>query len=105
MGKVPATEFKAKCLALMDRVVERRETFVITKRGKPVARLVPVDAPKTSILGALEGRFRAVGDIVRSPLTDDQWDEIARPRTERGDRGRDEPPGRPRSRKVRRRTR
>ena len=43
MAKVPATEFKAKCLELMDRVSERHETFIITKRGRPVAKLVPVE--------------------------------------------------------------
>ena len=36
MAQVPATEFKAKCLQLMDRVAERRETFVITKHGRLV---------------------------------------------------------------------
>jgi prevent-host-death family protein len=41
---VPATEFKAKCLELMDRVAEGRETYVITKRGRPVAKLVTADA-------------------------------------------------------------
>jgi len=44
MGNVPATEFKAKCLELMDRVAERRETFVITKRGKPSGQARPCGA-------------------------------------------------------------
>ena len=44
MTNIPATEFKAKCLALMDRVAERQESYVITKRGKPVARLVPLES-------------------------------------------------------------
>jgi prevent-host-death family protein len=53
LASVPATEFKAKCLELMDRVAERRESFVITKRGKPVARLVPVERkPQDSIFGS-----------------------------------------------------
>ncbi len=41
---IPASEFKATCLALLDRVAARRESFVISKRGKPVARLVPLEA-------------------------------------------------------------
>jgi prevent-host-death family protein len=39
--KVPAAEFKAKCLALIDRVRDRGEAITITKRGRVVARLVP----------------------------------------------------------------
>jgi prevent-host-death family protein len=41
---VPAAEFKAKCLALIDRVRERGEPITITKRGRVVARLVPAGA-------------------------------------------------------------
>lgn len=41
---IPATVFKATCLALLDRVADRRESFVITKRGKAVAKLVPLSA-------------------------------------------------------------
>lgn len=83
MGRVAATEFKAKCLELMDRVAERSESFVITKRGKPVARLGPVEekTPK-SILGALRGVASETGDLV-SPLlpanawgTLREWDEL-----------------------------
>ena len=40
--RVPAGEFKAKCLALFDKVDEHKQTFVVTKRGRPVARIVPV---------------------------------------------------------------
>ena len=53
---IPATEFKATCLALLDRVAERRESFVITKRGKPVAKLVPLAATKQkrkSLIGSV----------------------------------------------------
>ena len=84
MAQVGATEFKARCLELMDRVAERRETYVITKRGKPVAKLVPADPPasRKSILGCLEGQFVAVGDIVSSSLSDEQWAELARQRDE-----------------------
>jgi len=49
---IPATEFKARCLALLDEVAQRRETLVVTKRGKPVARVVPVDEPQ-SLLGSV----------------------------------------------------
>jgi prevent-host-death family protein len=96
MASVPATEFKAKCLELMDRVAERRETFVITKRGKPVAKLVPVERePKDSIFGWLRGRAEVVGDIMGPAVppeaweTLEEWDELNVPgRPPRGRRGR-----------------
>lgn len=98
MSKVAATEFKAKCLELMDRVAQRRETFVITKRGKPVARLVPVERrPKDSIFGWLRGRAEVVGDIMGPVVSPEawetlkEWDELHAP---------DRPPGRRRGRKA-----
>ncbi|MEX1140882.1 MAG: type II toxin-antitoxin system Phd/YefM family antitoxin [Thermoleophilaceae bacterium] len=42
---VPAGEFKAKCLKLLDEVAETGETIVVTKRGKPVARVGPLEPP------------------------------------------------------------
>lgn len=51
---VSAAEFKAKCLALFDEVESRRRTFVVTKRGRPVARVVPLKAKDTrSLRGSL----------------------------------------------------
>ena len=74
MAKIPATEFKAKCLELMDRVAERRESFVITKHGKPVARLVPMDRkPKDSIFGWLRGEAWELGDIVAPAASPEEW--------------------------------
>lgn len=43
--RVSASQFKARCLALLDRVAQQRAEYVVTKRGRPVARLVPLDAP------------------------------------------------------------
>lgn len=61
MREISASEFKAKCLALLDDV--DAEGIVITKRGKPVAKLVPIK-PKTSghLIGALKGRIRVDPD-------------------------------------------
>lgn len=42
---VAASEFKAKCLGLLDQVADSGETIVVTKRGRPVARLMPLDEP------------------------------------------------------------
>ena len=53
---IPAGEFKAKCLKLLDEVAEKRETLVITKHGKPVAQLVPMPARENSF-GARQNVF------------------------------------------------
>ena len=99
MGNVPATEFKAKCLELMDRVAERRETFVITKRGKPVAKLVPVERkPKESIFGWMRGKATIRGDIVSPTMLDveaeilKEWEELNAPDEPRGQPHRRKPP-------------
>lgn len=74
MPKIGATEFKARCLELMDRVSERRETYVITKRGRPVARLSPPEAPAPrSIFGCMAGRTEVVGDIEKPLFSDAEW--------------------------------
>jgi prevent-host-death family protein len=84
MPRIAATQFKAKCLELMDRVCERRESYVITKHGRPVAKLVPADRPRSrSVLGALEGRFQSEGDLVASARTDREWDDLAKAKVSR----------------------
>ena len=71
-GTIGATEFKARCLELMDRVAATGNPVVITKRGRPVARLVPVQQRPRSIVGALKGHARIRGDIVSS--IDIRWE-------------------------------
>ena len=55
--QVGAAVFKARCLELMDRVRETREEYVVTKHGRPVAKLVPYDPPARprSFFGAMRG--------------------------------------------------
>lgn len=61
--EVAAGEFKAKCLQLMDEVNSQGVELVITKRGKPVAKLVPVDPPATDTLwGSMKDRTRIAAD-------------------------------------------
>lgn len=72
MKTVKASEFKAKCLKLMDEVAETGEEVVITKNGKPVTRLVPYRTPIASLFGAHRGRIHSTGDVV-SPV-DESWD-------------------------------
>lgn len=68
---IPAGEFKAKCLKLLDQVAEGRETLVITKHGRPVAQLVPMP-PERSLYGAMRGSVTIHGDII-SPL-ENEWE-------------------------------
>ena len=58
-----ASEFKAKCLALMDEIAESGEEIVITKRGKPVARLAPCEGKPRTLFGA-GGEVAIHGDII-----------------------------------------
>jgi prevent-host-death family protein len=71
---IKASEFKAKCLALMDEVERTGEPLVITKKGKPVAELVPHRASRPKALGLLKDRLFITGDII-SPI-DVEWDAM-----------------------------
>lgn len=60
---IGAGDFKAKCLRLIDDVADKHRALVITKRGRPVARLVPL-APSRALFGAMAGSVREEADIV-----------------------------------------
>ena len=70
---IAAGEFKAKCLKMLDEVEVKRKTLVITKRGRPVAQVLPMP-PKKELFGAMRGSGVIVGDIV-SPLESD-WEAL-----------------------------
>jgi len=70
---IPAGQFKARCLALLDLVNSSHQVVTITKRGRPVARLVPLEVEKPQkLFGMLAGHVVAEGDIV-SP-TGERWE-------------------------------
>ena len=73
MKKIGAGEFKAHCLTLMEDVRSTREPLVITKRGKPVAKLVPLDDAKDEFFDRLKGVIKIVGDI-ESPIEYGAWE-------------------------------
>jgi prevent-host-death family protein len=75
MKNIPAGEFKAKCLHVIDEVQRLRIPIVITKRGKPVAKLVPLDEHQESFVGSMKGTMEIVGDIV-API-DVKWEADA----------------------------
>lgn len=71
---IPAGEFKAKCLGLLDDVSRTGESLVITKHGKPVARLIPIQPVVEVVRKSI--RFSIAGDIVE-PLDADDWGDLA----------------------------
>ena len=75
---IPAGQFKAQCLAIMDEVQAKRQAVVITKRGKPVAKLVPVVKEKDEIFGFMKGKgtVEIKGDIVSPVLTPEEWGDL-----------------------------
>jgi prevent-host-death family protein len=76
MKTMAAGEFKARCLQVMEQVRKTRTPLVITKRGKPVAKLVPLDEPASPIFNSLKGKIEILGDIV-SPVTPlEDWEGL-----------------------------
>ena len=74
MHTIQASEFKAKCLALMDEVARTGQAIVVTKNGRPVAELHPHRPPRArSLIGLQKGRIAIKGDIV-SPVGARLWD-------------------------------
>jgi prevent-host-death family protein len=76
MKEMPAGEFKARCLTVMDDVNKTREPVLITKRGRPVAKLVPADRAEQDFIGRLEGRIRITGDIESPIEPPDAWEGL-----------------------------
>ncbi len=72
---MPAGEFKARCLEVMDRVKLKRTEVVVTKHGKPVARLVPMESNGPELFGFLAGSVTYHADIVGP--TGEVWDAEA----------------------------
>jgi prevent-host-death family protein len=73
MGTIAAAEFKAKCLHVLDEVEKTREPITVTKRGRPVARIVPIPAEPHSLFGIAEGTiiYNADDDLLS---TGEAWD-------------------------------
>lgn len=72
MRIIKASEFRAKCLKIMDEVAATSETVVITKHGVPVAELVPAKRRPESLFGAMKGSVVYMGDLVSS--IDEKWE-------------------------------
>ena len=79
VNTINASDFKARCLAILDRVHETGERLVILKRGRPVAELSSVIGEGSAYPQAeLEGTVTIVGDVVGPVLPEDHWDSLKR---------------------------
>lgn len=72
MSTIQASEFKARCLALMDDVARTGETLVITKNGRPVAELRPYSGGRTTSPFGLHKDIEIRADVL-SPIDEDAW--------------------------------
>lgn len=67
MKQMPVGAFKARCLAVMKKIQATGEPVVLTRRGEPIVKVVPVDRAKKDIFGFMTGKVKIVGDI-ESPI-------------------------------------
>ena len=71
---MPAGEFKARCLRVMEQVSRTRRPVTITKRGRPIARLVPIGTDSQPFLDSLRSRIAIVGDLTKAPMPPGPWE-------------------------------
>ena len=72
MKTIKASEFKARCLALMDDVAQTGEEIVVTKNGRPVSRLVPIRQRPRQLYGLHRGMWQLKDDLVEP--VNEQWE-------------------------------
>jgi prevent-host-death family protein len=70
-----AGKFKAQCLSVIDDVHDLKEEVVITKHGKPMAKLIPIKRGSAGIFGAMRGLGRITGDLVEPITLPEDWDQ------------------------------
>ena len=71
MQKIPAAQFKSKCLAVMEQVAESGRPVVVTKHGKSVVQIIPAQSDQNDIFGFLAGKGKIIGDLeITIPLSD-----------------------------------
>ena len=78
METIAISKFKATCLSLLDRVKKTGQPLVITKRGEPIAQVIPPEPPESSeedTFGCMASTLEITGDIVE-PLGEDDWEVL-----------------------------
>ncbi len=73
MKRMPAGEFKARCLRVMEEVKTYRVPVLITKKGKPVAKLVPPDEQTSDVFGCMAGTAEIAGDVEAPVVSARSW--------------------------------
>jgi prevent-host-death family protein len=73
MKKIRASAFKARCLAIMDKIQSTGEPVIVTKRGAPVVKVIPVQATDGELFGFMAGKFKVIGDIESPPVPLKLW--------------------------------
>jgi prevent-host-death family protein len=78
MKEVAISEFKTKCLALLDQVQKTRKPIRVTRFGKPVAEVVPAAAKPTEAawFGSMKGSIEILGDIISPANDEDEWEAL-----------------------------
>ena len=77
MNAIAAARFKATCLAVLDEVEQTGEPVIVTKRGRPVAKIVPITPEgRRSPQDALRGSVTFLGDILSPVLPPEAWDAV-----------------------------
>jgi prevent-host-death family protein len=76
MKKMAAGSSKTNCLAVMDEVQAKHETVVITKNGKRVAKLVPINTETDEIYNFIKGKGAVTGDVVSPALSLEEWGKL-----------------------------
>lgn len=74
MKRMRASEFKAQCLKVMNRVQATGEPVLVTKRGKPVVKVIPAKSENDDLLGSMKDDFEIVGDIISPAAPLEDWD-------------------------------
>jgi len=76
--EVAISEFKAKCLALLEQVRRTRQPIRITRHGKPVAEVVPPSPveDRSAWMGSMKGRMEILGDIISPASDEDEWEAL-----------------------------
>jgi prevent-host-death family protein len=74
MKQMRASVFKAQCLKVMNRVQATGEPVLVTKRGKPVVKVIPVKSENDDLFGSMKDDFEIVGDIVSSAAPLEDWE-------------------------------
>ena len=73
MKTMPAGKFKAVCLRIMDEVQSTRQPLIVTKKGRPVVKLVPVSSLADDVFGCMRDEVEILGDIVSPAVPLKDW--------------------------------